>query len=1097
MKRVLILVASALLFAGCGNKAQDSLTQLQEGWQNPPQSARTRVWWHWMNGNITKDGIRKDIEWMNRIGLGGFQNFDAAMGGEAIVENRLAYMHDDWKDAFHYAIALADSLNLEVAIASSPGWSATGGPWVEPKDAMKKLVWRTSYVTGGQTVSLVLPEAFRTTGAFQNGAAAGRGSAAQGKDYYEDIAVLAMKLPEGYATAAELGARLSSSGGHFSLEMLSDNDIATASFLPEDAKNGSWIRWDFPQAVTIRAITLADGSGASGILECSDDGMVFTKVCDLRGGNTAQKTLSVPATTAKVFRVFYAPAPQGGPRGGMGFDMGFGMGGGRPAGPAGKNIAEMDICTYSKVNRAEDKAAFSAAGNLTAAPTLVSEGEAYSTASDVVDVTGYVKDGVLNWEAPSGKWKIFRFGFSLTGKQNHPATAEATGLEVDKLDPVAWKKFFHTYLDMYKNASRGLIGKHGIQYVLTDSYEAEHENWTPAMFEEFSKRRGYDLRGWMPVLAGEVLGSPEESDKFLWDWRKTIGELIADNYTLLSKIAREDYGMLGRYSEAHEAGRVYPVDGMDVKATAEVPMGAQWVAAPWLGRTPDGDVNRNVYVADDKESSSVAHIYGQNVAAAESMTAWGNPDYSSAPWNLKHVADLELASGINRFVIHESAHQPDDIHVPGLSLGGIGQWFNRHDTWAEMAGAWVDYMSRSSFMLSAGLNVADILWYYGEDSNATNEFGSRPPQVPAGYQWDYCSPNALLNQIVTAKGVLKSRSGTAYKVLWMDRNLDYMSLPVLRKIAQLAGEGAWIGGLKPKYPASLTDDRAEFDRLVEEIWGGSMQNVIQTQSLQEFLQKAGVSEDVDIPEGWNFLHRTIKGSEIYWVNKPSADYKDITLSFRTAGKKPQLWHPDNGSVEEVSYRVRDGRTEVELHLTPEDAVFVVFHGKGSASQQIPAAQEQTLITVSTPWQVRFQEKRGAPAEATFDTLCSYTESEDKGIKYFSGVATYITQMEVEAVPERAFLDLGEVKDIAEVYVNGEYCGTAWKLPFRVEVGKSLKEGINEVVVKVANTWSNRLIGDEQPDCAERITWVDIRDYKATDPLYPAGLLGPVRLVEMK
>ena len=534
MRKNLILFAAALcLLVACGKKENGNIgnvkttyAELQAGWADPPQSARTRVWWHWMNGNITKEGIRKDIEWMHRVGLGGFQNFDAAMGGQTIVEKRLAYMHDDWKDAFHYAIALADSLDMEVAIASSPGWSATGGPWVEPKDAMKKLVWRTSYVTGGDKVSLTLPEPFRTTGAFQNGGAAGRGEAAEGKAYYEDIAVLAMKLPEGYATAAELGATLSSSGGEFTLEMLSDNDIATASMLPDDAKNGSWIRWDFPQDVTIRAITLTEGA-SQGVLECSNDGNTFTRVCSLNGGNTAQRTLSVPATTARVFRVFFAPAPQGrpmgGPMGGFGGGMGGGGGfgggmpgmGGRPAGPSGKQIAELDLCTYSKVNRAEDKAAFSAAGNLTAAPTLASADEAFSTAADVVDVTSFVKDGVLDWDAPEGKWKIFRFGFSLTGKQNHPATAEATGLEVDKLDPVAWTKFFHTYLDMYKDASKGLIGKHGIQYVLTDSYEAEHENWTPAMFEEFSSRRGYDLRGWMPVLAGEVLGSPEQSDKWI------------------------------------------------------------------------------------------------------------------------------------------------------------------------------------------------------------------------------------------------------------------------------------------------------------------------------------------------------------------------------------------------------------------------------------------------------------------------------------------------------------------------------------------------------------------------------------------------------
>ena len=366
------------------------------------------------------------------------------------------------------------------------------------------------------------------------------------------------------------------------------------------------------------------------------------------------------------------------------------------------------------------------------------------------------------------------------------------------------------------------MGARGVQYILTDSYEAECETWTPAMFSEFKSRRGYELTAWMPVLAGEVVGSPEQSDAFLFDWRATLGELLADNYTRMSEIAINDYGMLGRYTESHEGGRAYVGDGMDLKRTAEVPMSAMWITASWLPMTPDGEVDRSTYNADDKESASVAHIYGQNIAAAESMTAPGQGGlaYSYHPGNLKFIADIELSNGINRFVIHESAHQPDDDHVPGLSLGGIGQWFNRHETWAEMAGVWADYLARSSFMLQAGRNVADVLYYYGEDSNVTAQF-ARVPQTVPGYQWDYCSPDALINHISFKDGRLVAGSGATYSVLFMDRNVDYMSLPVLRQIADLAKKGAWIGGPRPKHSASLSDDAAEFARLVDNIIGGN------------------------------------------------------------------------------------------------------------------------------------------------------------------------------------------------------------------------------------------------------------------------------------
>lgn len=1090
------LLLAALMAAACGTKPAirsgdfaSTATELEKGWADPPQSARTRVWWHWMNGNITKDGLQKDLEWMDRIGLGGVHTFDAALGTPTVVDKRLIYMDEGWQDAFQHAVRTADSLDLEFTIASAPGWSSTGGPWVAPKDAMKRLVWRT--VEGSGAIDTVFPEPFTHTGAFQNGAAAGRGSGAE-LDFYEDIAVIAVRQPEGRRSAVSLGAVVTSSGGNFTLEQLTNGDIADGILLPRDDKAGfAWIQYAFPEPVTIHSLTMVGAGGggfgggpASTVLESSDDGIAFTKVCDVRGGRVSEVTLSVPETTARFFRVRVEnPRAMGG-----GF---FGMGGGPSAPPSGTVISELELFPYSRVHRFEDKAGFSTASNMTAEATPASA-EVFPAPADVIDISDHFKQGKLRWDAPEGTWKIYRFGYALTGKQNHPAPLEATGLEVDKLDPDAWTRYFRTYLDMYKKASGGRMGAHGVQYVLTDSYEAECETWTPAMFSAFRERRGYDLRQWLPVLAGEIVGSPAESDAFLWDWRKTLGDLISDNYALLSRIAREEYGMLGTYVESHEAGRAFVGDGMDLKHAAQVPMGAMWVTAPWVPMGPDGQPDMSVYDADDRESASVAHLYGQNVAAAESMTAPGQGGlaYSYHPGNLKYVADREMSSGINRFVIHESAHQPDDVHVPGMSLGGIGQWFNRHDTWAEMAGVWAGYMARSCFMLQAGHSVADILYYYGEDSNVTTVF-NRPPQIPAGYQWDYLSPSALLDQISCRRGQLTSASGTAYKVIWMDRNMDYVSVPVLRKLAALAKEGAWIGGVKPKFPASLSDDKAEFDALVADLFG--RKNVMETTDLQAFLTAAGVAPDVVLPEGYRYLHRTLSDGEVYWINKPSRENADVTLSFRTAGGRPTLWHPENGTVEDATYAVRDGRTEVQLHLVPDDAVFVVFSGKGKSSETVPATDEKVVMEMAGPWQVAFQENRGAPATATFDSLASYTESEVFGIKYFSGVAIYTKTMAVDAVGERMFIDLGQVCDLAEVYVNGSYCGTAWKQPYRVEVTDALKPGENRLEIKVANTWPNRLIGDEQPG-AERVAWTDSRAYRADDPLRPAGLLGPVTLL---
>lgn len=1081
-----LVAATVVLLSAISCTPQNSIEELQNGWENPPQSARNRVWWHWMNGNITKDGIQKDLQWMKDTRQGGVHNFDAALGTPTIVDKRLIYMDEGWKDAFAYAVKVADSLGLEFTVASAPGWSSTGGPWVSEKDAMKKLVWSETFASG--TIDMNLPEPPHTTGAFQDGAPAGRGSAGTNYEYYEDIAVIAVKQPADRQTIATLGAKVTASGGNFTLEQLTNGSISDAVMLPRDDKNGyAWIQYEFPTSVTIKSLKMVGASGTTNTqLEASDDGKSFKQVCFIRGGNVAQVTMSVPATTAKYFRVKVAnPRAAGG-----GF---FGMGGGPSTPPAGTMIAELELYPFSRVHRFEDKAAFSSASNMSNTPTPSVDGEVFPTADDVVDVTAYYNDGKLSWNAPEGNWKIIRYGWSLTGKQNHPAPLEATGLEVDKLDPEAWTRYFHTYLDMYKDASGGLIGQQGVQYVLTDSYEAECETWTPAMFNEFQTRRGYDLKKWLPVLSGEIIGSPQQSDAFLFDWRITIGELIADNYTLLSKIAKEDYGMKGRYTESHEGGRAYVGDGMDLKATAEVPMSAMWVTAPWVPVGPDGQPDMSVYDADDKESASVAHIYGQNIAAAESMTApgGGGKSYSYHPGNLKYVADRELSNGINRFVIHESAHQPDNVHVPGMSLGGIGQWFNRHDSWAPMAGIWADYMSRSCFMLQAGKNVADILYYYGEDANVTSVF-QRAPSIPLGYQWDYLNPDGLLNHISYNKGQLVSTGGTSYKVIWMDRNMEVMSVPVLKKIASLVQAGAWIGGTRPTRPASLTDDATEFASLVADIWDSGRKNVVETKELADLLKAAGIAEDINIPEGYKFLHRTLKGAEIYWVNKPAKDYQTVTLSFRVSGQKPMLWHPDNGLQEEVSYAQNNGRTEVTLNLVPDDAVFVVFSGKAEKDYKMPVAERKNELALEGTWTVKFQEKRGAPDSAEFTSLDSYTESSDQGIKYFSGIASYNNSFEAQP-GEKTVLDLGRVADLAEVYVNGEYCGAAWKEPYLVDITKAIKQGNNTLEVKVANVWVNRLIGDEQPG-ATRIGWTDAQGFNGQEPLLSAGLLGPVKVI---
>ena len=284
-------------------------------------------------------------------------------------------------------------------------------------------------------------------------------------------------------------------------------------------------------------------------------------------------------------------------------------------------------------------------------------------------------DGILTWNPGPGKWNILRFGYSLTGQLNSPAPPEGTGLEVDKLNAKHVKDYFTYYLDLYKDATGGLMGRKGLQYIITDSWEAGAQNWTEKMLTEFKAHRGYDMLSWLPALSGYIIESTEATDRFLWDFRRTLADLVVENhYDLLTTILKERD--MGRYSESHEAGRAFIGDGMEVKRHADIPMGATWA------RFSSGSKVSIHHWADVKESSSVANIYGKKYVAAESLTTASNA-FGWSPETLKPTADIEIANGVNRFVIHTSVHQPLDSKIPGLSLGPVGQWFTRHETWGR------------------------------------------------------------------------------------------------------------------------------------------------------------------------------------------------------------------------------------------------------------------------------------------------------------------------------------------------------------------------------------------------------------------------------
>jgi (4-O-methyl)-D-glucuronate---lignin esterase len=1088
--------------------------ELMTGFVTPPGTARPRAWWHWMNGNITQDGIRKDMEWMQRVGIGGLQNFDANLFTPQIVDKRLVYMTPEWKDAFRYAAGLAQSLGLELAIASSPGWSETGGPWVQPKDGLKKLVWSETVIPGGRHFNgkLVSPPA--VTGPFQSMplkdpmAAFSGGVPAQPPTYYADAIVLA--YPVANAGELPLAQVTASTGEQVDAAKLSDGDLqSTIEVRRGTPEQPSALVLTYPTPQTIRsaALYIAGKTAFTDVgvlprLEASMDGNSWRKIADIPLG-TVTTTVSFAPVTARQFRLVLEPTAVVG----LARDTAPGVAGGEmfsalTATPKSIKIGELRLSPEAKVDRFEAKAGFTIEPDYFALSTGTGVDLQGVDPSRVLDITGHMKaDGTLDWIVPKGKWRVLRLGYSLLGTTNHPASREATGLEVDKFDGSAVRNYLETYLGMYRDAAGpDLIGEHGVRALLTDSIEVGAANWTPRIVEQFKRLRGYDPTPWLPALTGDIIGSRGASDAFLYDFRRTLADLMAsEHYGTVATVAHEH--ALKVYGEALEDGRPSLGDDMAMRSHTDIPMSAMWT---YGSRGP-----KPTYLADIKGAASVAHIYGQNLVAAESMTSMLMP-WAHAPADLRRVIDLEFLTGVNRPVIHTSVHQPVDDKVPGLALFVFGQYFNRHETWAEMARPWIDYLARSSYLLQQGRYFADVAYFYGEEAPLTGLYGEKPvTDAPVRYGYDFVNADALLNQLSVQSGDLVAKSGARYKLLYLGGSSEHMTLPVLRQLASLVDAGATIVGQAPESSPSLNDDKAAFDTLVRRLWSGQpvttvgQGRVLASRDVEGALASLGVGPDFsytkpDPDTQILFLHRRVADGDLYFIGNRKNRPERVEARFRVTGKAPQIWRADSGTSEPVSYRIEQDETVVPLDLDAEEAFFVVFRTPTTVtSATIDKPALSPVATLDGSWSVVLQPKRGDAITVTMASLGSLSEQADPAVKYFSGVAAYTKQFQLPrgAKPGAPLLlDLGKVGDLAEVYVNNERVGSVWHAPYRLDIGRAVKRGRNQLEIRVADLWVNRLIGDAQPG-AKKTTYTAMPAYRADAPLRPSGLMGPVQLIE--
>jgi len=733
-------------------------------------------------------------------------------------------------------------------------------------------------------------------------------------------------------------------------------------------------------------------------------------------------------------------------------------------------------------------------------------GEQDAETADVVDLSGKIgADDILNWQAPAGDWQILRFGYTI-GDHSYVSTSSEgwKGYSIDVYSATAFQNYWNKIVEPLIDDAGTLAGK-TLKYLHTDSWEIELANWTPKMREEFQKRCGYDMVPWLPVLAGRIVNSREASNRFLFDYRKTLGDMAIDNHYRLFRDNAHKHG-IGIHPESGGPHAV-PIDAQRCLGWDDAPMSEFW-AWSWTHRI--GDANR-FFV---KQPASAAHTYGHNLVMAEGFTTIG-PHWQEHIWdNLKPSFDKALCEGLNVLVWHAFVCSPDETGIPGQQYFA-GTHLNPKVTWWEKSGPFFSYIDRCQWMLQQGHFVADVLYYYGDHvPNFTQFKRTDPAHTGGGYDYDVITEEALLERASVKDGKIVLPNGIEYRLLVLpDR--EVISLAALRKIEKLVAAGATVIGPKPLRAEALdgaASADAEVKNIADKLWGSKVGEgrVITGKTAREVLIADGIADDCSFyarggesTGNFDYIHRRTTGADIYFLANRTNFAAGATVSFRVTGKVPELWDAVTGEHRfATGYKETDGRTFVPLDFAPCGSWFVIFRepaSKHPATTSENAALLESVQELPGDWTVHFDPKWGGPERAQFDSLVSWATRPEPGIKFYSGTAVYEKTFNWQPTNagKKTFLDLGDVRELADVKVNGKSCGILWCPPWLADVTAALQPGENKLQVEVVNFWPNRIIGDASLPKEQRLTETNIRELTAKTPLMESGLFGPVRLIESR
>jgi hypothetical protein len=1121
----------------CAQQAPD----LESVFRNPPEAARPWVFWYWMNGAVTPAGITADLEAMKEAGIGG-----AYLMPIKDVENPPAIspparqLSPQWWAMVKHSMQEADRLGLKLAMHVSDGFALAGGPWITPELSMQHVVSAQTQVTGGKKLSLLLPQPPRVQG------------------YYRDVAVYAYPTPNGsgISTAAVKPTITSSlTGENLDLIATPGNKKGFKTSEP------GWIQYAFDQPFTCRSLRIRSNGynyQANRLrAEVSDDGRTFRPVTRLqppRSGwqDSSAVTHALPATTARFFRFAYDPA--GSEPGAEDLDA--------AKWKQSLKVSEIQLSGEARIHQFEGKNGDVWRVSQRTTPAQLPDAQCVPLGK-VLNLTDKLDaNGRLTWAAPPGRWNILRMGHTSTGQINTTGGG-GRGLECDKFNPAAVSLQFNKWFGEAVRQGGPELAARVLKGFHVDSWECGSQNWSQNFPAEFRQRRGYDLLPWLPVMAGVPLVSADQSERVLADVRQTIAELVNDKfYVTLKDLAHAK----GCTFSAEAIAPTMVSDGLLHYQHADVPMGEFWL------RSPTHDKPNDML-----DAVSGAHIYGKNIVQAEAFTelklAW-----DEHPGMLKALQDRNYALGVNRLVYHVFVHNPWLDRKPGMTLSGIGLFFQRDQTWWKPGRAWVDYARRCQALLQLGRPVVDVAVFTGEETprrailpnrlindlpgifgpqavaaeqkrltNAGLPMREQPEKVSAsanmetadmlvdplhGYQYDSFNKDALLRLAKVENGRIVLPGGASYGLLVvpgalkMSPDSTAMSPEVANRLGSLVQAGATVLlNRRPNHSPSLQSFPAA-DKAIQQLaaqlpqvaaatastapvaFTAGQGRVLQGPFTNDSFEALGLARDVvaNTASGQRtrsiaWTHRTDSQFDIYFISNQLDSARTINLSLRVAGRQPELWDAVTGETRPATdWKTENGRTLLPIHLDRNGSIFVVFRKsstKTSAHAGLNWLETKPVQTLNASWQVRFDAKADGPAQpVAFAQLTDWSKHADTQISHYSGTAEYSQMFKwkpAKGQPQRTYLELGQVANLAEVQLNGKPCGITWTAPYRVDITDVLQKGDNQLRILVTNTWANRLLGDQALPANQRKTWSPAPSPAAGKPLLPAGLLGPVTL----